>query len=62
MLHLLGIAHGDALLEPGKHLRRKLLRVAMGKRGGQQGRVDRGLHLSNFKVLLIETFELGRAT
>ena len=45
MLHLLGIAHGDALLEPGEHLRRKLLGVAMGKRGGQQGRVDRGLHL-----------------
>ena len=47
MLHLLGIAHGDALLEPGEHLRRKLLGVAMGKRGGQQGRVDWGLHLWN---------------
>ena len=49
MLHLLGIAHGDALLEPGKHLRRKLLGVAMGKRGGQQGGVDRGLHLWNIQ-------------
>ena len=45
MLHLLGIAHGNTLLEPDEHMRRKLLGVAMGKRGGQQGRVDWGLHL-----------------